>query len=306
MRRVIFFLILAVIILPTLAHAQTAVDKTIWHLLPERQGLVSVSYLYDTRAAVENNPGTLSYNDVRVNGMFPIPLGESFVLAPGIRFNWHNFRLHDITNYLNQNTVNLYNIGVSLDGFITFGDRWILDLNVSPMIASDLKSMGRRDWQFVGYALAGWAFSDSASLLFGVAATKEFWRYLPVPLVGFVVRPEDSFFSFETVLPQYIRADFRVAKFLKLFAQGEFEGFVWDIKGSGNVPDHFGKLIDTRAGAGLRFLVTRGFEIETWGGVNPYRKLHFANNAANEITERIRTGFFAQASLIITPEMFSR
>ncbi|HPQ81813.1 MAG TPA: DUF6268 family outer membrane beta-barrel protein [bacterium] len=301
-----FLSVSAILLTAATAPAQSSFEKRIWRLLPERAGLVSVQYLYDGRSSVkESPPGKLSYHDVRVRGMAPIPLCDSFVFAPGASFDLHHFRLHDVTDYLNRNTVNLYTISLSLDAMFTFGEDWILDVNVTPTVASDLKKMGRHDWQFPGFIMAGWAFSDSAALLFGIAGSKEFWTYMPYPMLGFVIRPEGSFFSFESVLPSYVRADFKVASFMKLFLQGEFEGFVWDLKGDAAMPEHFAKLIDTRAGGGARFIVTEGLEIEVWGGVNPYRKLHFADRTSTEVTSRLGVGWFAQAGIIITPAMFS-
>jgi hypothetical protein len=61
------------------------------------------------------------------------------------------------------------------------------------------------------------------------------------------------------VLPSYIRADFKVADFCKLFIQGDYEGSVWNIEGYGSVHNHYGKYMDTHAGAGVRFKLISNF-----------------------------------------------
>lgn len=282
-------------------------DKKILRLVPKSNGIAKLGYTYNSRSDIKDGVGAFSLHRLDFKGRVPIKIADNFVFAPGVVFDLHYFRFHDVTNYLNQSSLNLYDIGATFDGYLTFGDNWMLDINFTPVISSDLKSLGRKDFQFQTYALAGWAFSDSASFLFGVAVNKsQFWRYLPYPVVGFVVRPVDSFFELEMVLPSYIRADFKVADFCKLFIQGDFEGSVWNIKGDGSVPDHYGKYMDTHAGAGARFKVIRGLELEVWGGVNPYRKVEFLDNSGQTAQRRLDLGYFGAANVIITPEMFAR
>ena len=275
-------------------------------LLPQRDGMIKLGYTYNSDADVRNEPGSFAIHMIRFKGHVPIPLGDNIVFAPGVLFDLHHFRLHNTVNYLNQNTLNAYDVGPSLNALIRFGQNWMLDLNFTPLISSDLKGFGKNDLQFMGYALAGWAFSEHASFLFGVAVNKEFWRYLPIPVIGFVVRPRGSFFAFEAMLPRYLRFDFTVASFCTLFLQGDFEGDVWYIRGDGTVPDHFGKLMDTHAGAGARFTIIDGLGIEVWGGVNPFRRIQFKDRAGLIVKRRVDRAFFGQANLIITPEIFKR
>ena len=97
--------------------------------------------------------------------------------------------------------------------------------------------------------------------------------------------------------------DFRIASFVELFAQGEFEGFVWNVHADSKVPDHFMKMYDTHVGAGANFKVYKGIHIEAWGGINPYRKYHYTNMAGVEGNVRQKLGYFAKAAIVITPEL---
>ena len=299
-------IVLVTILFASLCHAAED-ENRIWRLAPKRNGIAKLGYAYNSRSNVRNSPGELALHSLDFNGRAPIKLTDNFVFAPGVLFNLHYFPFYNMTNYLNQQTLSLYDVGPTLDGYITFNENWMLDLNFTPLISSDLKEFGRNDFQFRSYALAGWAFSDSASFIFGIAANKnQFWRYLPYPVIGFVVRQEGSFFELETILPSYIRADFKVADFCKLFIQSDYEGSVWYVRGDGAVPNHFGKYIDTRAGAGARFKALNGLEIEAWGGVNPYRRVEFMDNTGQTTERRLDLGLFGAANVIITPELFAK
>jgi len=274
--------------------------------MPERDGIVKLGYTYTSDADVRSEPGSFAIHMLRFDGRVPIPIGDDIVFAPGVVFDLHHFRLHNTINYLDQNSLNAYDVGPTLGAVIKFDRNWMLALNFTPLISSDMKGLTGNDFQFKGYGMAGWAFSDSASFIFGVAVNKDFWRYLPIPIIGFVVRPEGSFFAFETVLPKYLRVDFRVASFCKLFVQGEYEGDVWYIRGDGTVPNHFGKLMEVHTGAGARFTIIEGLEIEAWGGIDPYRRVSFKDRAGLTIERRIDHAFFGEANIIITPKIFRR
>ncbi len=278
-------------------------ERRIWRLMPEMNGFAHIDYTYDSKSALKNAPGQdISTHVIDVGGTVPIPISEHFAMGVGARSFMHHFRLHNVTNYVPGNSITGYYIGLVLDGFITLNDNWVLDVNFQPAISSDLKSIDSHDFQYPGGIVAGWAFSDISALFFGVFVSKEFWTYMPYPILGFVVRPE-NFFEFETILPQYIRANFRVADFCRLFIEGDFEGFVWDVKSRGGVPDHFVKLMDTHAGAGADFEIVKGVHFEMWGGIIPYRKMEFADRAGNAFTSRQKLGWFVKGGLVFTAEL---
>jgi len=303
---VVLVVVTSILTFSTPSHSAEREIKRISRLVPKRNGMIMLGYAYNSDADVRNEPGSFSIQMIRFRGHVPIPLFDNIVFAPGALFDLHHFRLHNTVNYLNQNTLNGYDTGPVLAAVMRFGEDWMLNLNFTPMVSSDMKGFGWKDIQFTGYGLAGWAFSDSASFLFGLAVNKEFWRYLPIPILGFVIRPEGSFFEAEAVLPHYIRADFKVADFCKLFIQGEYEGDVWYIRGDGTVPNHFGKLMESHTGAGARFTVVKGVEIEAWGGVNPFRRVSFKDTAGLTVKERVNMAFFGEANIILTPAIFRR
>ncbi len=291
--------------LPLDAVARTK-TKRIERLLPERDGMIKLGYTYSTDANVENEPGSFSLHVLKFKGGLPIPLGENAAFIPGVTFDWYRFDLDDTVNYLQQNSLDVYTLGPTFDAYVGLSDNWMLAFNFMPLIASDLKGLGWNDILFRGYGLAGWAFSEHASFLFGIAVNNEFWRYLPIPVIGFVVRPKDSFFSLETLVPAYLRTDFRVASWCKLFLQAEFEGDVWWVRGDGSVPDHHGKFMDLATGAGARFKIIKGLELEAWGGVNPFRRVEFKDRNGQIVTQKIEKAYFAEANLVITPELFGK
>lgn len=92
----------------------------------------------------------------------------------------------------------------------------------------------------------------------------------------------------------------------RLIIQGEFEGDVWYMRGNGGIPNHHGKFMDTHAGAGARFTVYRGIDIEAWGGVNPYRKADFRDVTGQTLARRLNMAYFGEGNIIITPEIFGK
>lgn len=308
MKRITLLLaIVALINIPALSHAQDEDQPRISRLVPERGTMPHITYTYNHRSAFDDAPGAaVTLHALDAGGMYPIPITNRFILGAGVKYYLHHFRLHNVTDYYNTSSINVHNIGLPLDAIFIFGEDWFLNVNFTPTLSSDLKEFSGHDFQFIGSAAAGWAFHDAASLIFGVAVSKEFWQYYPFPVLGLVVRPEGSFFDLETVLPSYIRLNFQVASFVKLFAQGEFEGFVWDMKGDGAVPNHFMKMIDTHAGAGAEFKIIDGLVIEIWGGANPYREVEYRDRTGQKFKTRQKVGFFAESGISITPELFTR
>jgi hypothetical protein len=272
---------------------------------PTRHGLMHLSYGYNHYSAFNNAPGEkVAYHDIDFRAMFPVVTTTQFAFLLGAKYDLHHFRLNNVTNYFTGDSKNAHMISLLMDGAFFFGDDWMLNLSFIPTISSDLKGIGSHDFQWLGGVIAGWIFSDSASMLFGIYASKEFWEYYPVPILGFIVRPEGSFFDMEVILPQYMRFNFKVADFCKLFAQGEFDGYVWDVEGDGTVPDHFLKMIDTHAGAGAKFKIIPGLFIEVWGGINPYRKYEFRDRANAEFKSRQKVGWFAETTISLGQDLF--
>ena len=303
MKRILILFVL--LLVPSVSFAQVAGGETILSLMPEEKGLINLDYTYSHKAPFRNYPNEkVGSFGIKLNGSIPVQLSDNVYLGLGADYYLHYFRLYNITNYLPENGIYVHNVGPMLDCFIVLNDSWVLDVNFSPTIASDLKEFSGHDIQLNGFVLAGWAFADSASLLFGIGASKEFWTYLPYPLLGFVFRPEDSFFEAEAVLPSYARANFKIIDMVRLFIKADFEGFVWDVKGEAGVPNHFMKFIDTHLGAGVSVRIFEGFFWDTWGGANPYRKYHYRDRTGQAFTERQKIGFFFRTSLTLTPKIF--
>jgi len=288
------------------ASAEEKPVPRIMRLLPERDGMIKLGYTYTTDADVENEPGSFSLHVIKFKGGFPIPIGENAAFIPGVTTDMYRFDLDNVVNYLPQNSLTVYTLGPTFDAFVGLSDNWMLAFNFMPLISSDLKGFGYNDLLFRGYGLAAWAFSEHASFLFGIAVNNEFWRYLPIPVIGFVVRPENSFFSLETLIPAYLRTDFKVASWCKLFLQAEFEGDVWYVRGDNTVPNHHGKFMDLATGGGARFRIIKGLELEAWGGVNPFRRVEFRDRNGQKVTQEIEKAYFAEANLIITPALFGK
>ncbi len=291
--------------IPVLTHANEA-NKRVWSLMPEKGGIAHISYAYNHKSDLKDSAtnGRVGIQAVDVAAQVPIPITENFFIAPGAQYYLHHFMFDNITDYVDSSSINAHIITINLDAILTLNENWLLDVNFAPTISSDLKSMGRHDFQFPGRVLAVWAFNDIASMLFGVQLSKEFWTYLPTPILGFIVRPKNSFFKLEAILPAYVRMDFRVASFIELFTMAEFEGFVWNVHADSKVPDHFMKMYDTHVGAGANFRVYKGIHVEAWGGVNPYRKYHYTNMARVEGNVRQKLGYFAKATVVITSKLF--
>lgn len=276
-------------------------------LYPFRYELAHLRYSYSARADFVNAPGEgVSYHTIDFGGSIPIPITENYLFTVGTKFYLYHFRLHNVTNYYDKSGGNVYFIGLPLSNTFFFGDSWMLDISFMPAISSDLKDVGMHDFQWLGGIVASYIFHDSASFFFGVYATKEFWEYYPIPIIGFIVRPKDSFFDMEVLLPQYVRFNFEVASFCKLFLQGEYYGFVWDMEEqtSSGVPDHMLKFADTQVGAGAKFRPVKGFYIEVIGGVHPYRKYDYANRANQQFNSRQKLGWFAGMTLSIGKQLF--
>ncbi len=306
MKRLVSSATIALLALIATAAPVHAKDR-IGGLLPELRGLAHVNYTYDSSTALKNSPTEkISYHEIDAGGHIPIPITERVYFTPGLKFNLHHFILNNVTNYIPNNSRNAYFINLQLDALAFLSDNWFFSAGFWPTLSSDLKDIGSHDLQWLGQATAAWAFSDSASLIFGVFVSKQFWIYFPVPLVGFVVRPKGaaSFFELETILPQYLRMNFRVASFCRLFLKGEFEGFQWDVKGGGGIPNHFLEMMEIRTGAGVGFTPIKGLDIELWGGVNPFRKYRFRDRANNSFSSQQKMSWFANGGIVIHPELF--
>lgn len=306
MKRILAALMLVSIILGTSTAWGAQDDRRIMNLMPEHNGFAHVSYSYNNPSEVKKAPGEkVGYHEIDVGGAVPIPITDNFIFSIGAQYYLHHYRLKNVTNYYNQNSGNVHFISLPMDAIFIFGDNWTLDVNFSPSLSSDLHEISTHDFQFLGGVIAGWAFSDIASLFFGVYVSKEFWVYLPYPIIGFVVRP-GNFFELETVLPQYLRMNFKVADFAKLFLQGEFEGFVWDMEAEDTVPEHFLYFIDTRVGGGVSFKIIDGVEWEFWGGINPYREIKFRDRADQPFDSEQKMSWFAKTTISLTPALFKR
>lgn len=311
MKKIIFsvLVLIAVAVVPLLSHAQFYNDgRRIMNLLPERDGVAYFRYSYNNQASFNAAPGQeVEYHVFDLAGSYPFAVSDDIFLGAGVSYDLHYFRLHNVTNYLTDSSIFVHTIGVPLDAVFVLSNDWILDVNATPMLASDLENINSgRDFQIYGHVLAGWAFADSASIFLGVAVGKMFWEYLPYPLLGFVYRPEYGFFNMEAMLPNYIRFNFDVLHYLTLFAQGEFKGYVWDVTNNGTVPNHFMKMYDSHAGAGANFKVLDGINMEVWGGINPYRKYNYRDRLGNSFNTRQNLNYFVEAKVSLTADLFMR
>jgi hypothetical protein len=309
MRRLLAAIIVLVVVL-TSAQAFSWYDRETSErsdlFFPARYELMHLRYAYSAASDLKESPGeSVSYHMLNAGALYPVPITPHYVFSAGVNFYLYNFRLHNVTNYYNKNSGNVYFIGVPLSNTFFFGDNWMLDVTFMPALSSDLHDIGLHDFQWLGGVLASWIFSDIASMQFGVYASKEFWQYYPIPVLGFIVRPK-SFFDMEVLLPQYLRLNFAVASFCKLFVQGEYFGFVWDMEqeNSSGVPEHFLKFADVQVGAGAKFRPVKGFYIEVGGGVHPYRKYDFATRNNTQFNSRQKFGWYAETTFSFGEELF--
>lgn len=307
MRKKIYISILVFVslILARTSFADKMYGNIAADLMPVEGGLFHVTGRYDHKSPYERNSDQkLAFASVDVGGLAPLAISDSFTFGLGARYYLHHIRFSGVTNYYNKSGINLHDVSVSVNGIIFPGSDWFLDMNFTPMVASDLHDINWRDFQFTGYILAGWAFNDSSAFLFGVRADKAFWRYLPYPLMGLVIRSEDSFFDAEAILPQYIRVNFKLSRIVTVFAKGVYEGFVWNMGKEGPVDKHYLKLADSLVGAGVRIKIIDGLLFEALIGGEPYRKILYTDALGNNYTTRIKPGFCAETSLVLTPEIF--
>ncbi len=312
MRRLLTFLT-ALMILASSAEANAWFDRLKSDrqslFFPSRYELAHLRYSYSHEAKLKEAPNEgVSYHTIDFGGTLPIPINDNYVFSVGLKYYLYHFMLDNVTNYYDKSSGNMHFIGLSLSNTLFFGENWMLDFTFMPALSSDLHEISSHDFQYLGGVVASWIFSDSASLIFGVYTSKEFWEYYPIPVLGFMVRPPGSWFDAEILLPQYMRFNFTVADFCKLFVQAEYYGFTWDMEAeaSSGVPEHFLKFADIQTGAGAKFRLIPGLYLEVSGGVHPYRKYDFATRNNTRFNSRQKFGWFAGATVSIGHELFVR
>jgi hypothetical protein len=299
--------ILITLLMSSVATAKSDGDKeaantTIVSRLLPLPAPIMISFDIAMDATLEDAPGGLSLSASRAQARAILPFyrHSSGMLVVGIDYRFTRLDLTTENASAAELDVNAHNLGFVLGLVQRFGQRWQLNVQARPALATDFDGVTSKDFVMNGAVSATWAFSDSASLTFGVLANKLLGEYRPLPLLGLVWRPQGSRFFLEALFPMTLTVGFRPLESLTVYAHGALNGDAWHIKAAlGN--SYFMQHLRIAAGSGIDWRLVGSLALRIIGGISPVGRVIIRNQQGTEIDSALGLAPTFSASLALVP-----
>ena len=178
------FLIFAIVTLSTLSYSQKYID------------LVKFDYAISSPSSYDTSDAEVNLQEVNGDLTLPIVINDNTAFLTGITYeltkgSFNPFRENE----------SVTGITLKLGANISHNDRWSGTYMVLPKISSDLKKIGKDDFQIGGVALMKYTKSDHFNYKFGLYANTELFSTFLVPILGFYYLSPNDKFEAKVLLP---------------------------------------------------------------------------------------------------------
>jgi hypothetical protein len=144
----------------------------------------------------------------------PIVLKEDYVFLTGFTFGSSSASVSSE----NDNVSSVYTVLLKLGANIKHTEKWTGTYLFMPKLSSDLKKIGREDFQFGGLVLFDYARRPKFKYRFGLYYNSELFGPYFVPLFGIYYKSHSNKFEINATLPVWLDLNYRFATWFRLGA----------------------------------------------------------------------------------------
>ena len=272
--------------------------------------LIKVESTYFPKQPIEGSPLDGKIDIWEWNGQLAIPQ----VLNSKKTILIHNLAYSNVRADIESNSVLLdseltkfyHTISYRLDYVQTLSPKWILTLNLKPLLASDFEeALSGDDFLFQGTALAIKSQNEQFSYGFGFAYTTRFGRPLTIP--GGMLKYTTSKMNFELWFPDNMLLMYNTHKPFQYGIKAEIDGGLFN--NSNNLLSSVNSIIDQTGysriniGPAIIMKLKSGININLLGGIAIARRLEFIDIDENIFDSTPETGPFFRFGLSYSPKI---
>lgn len=178
---------------------------------------VKLEYLVGGSPAFKDTTGNGSFNEFIADATIPIPLSDQINLITGFIFEDISTR---VVSGADKISLNGYTLKLGLNK--TFSDNWSANFILLPKLSSDMKEIGRKDFQVGAFILFKNDIALNKNFKYGLYTNTELFGPFFVPILGYYKKTGKTEISL--LLP--INADINRSIHSNLSIGANFTGFV--------------------------------------------------------------------------------
>ena len=179
------------------------------------QNYVDLAKFYYANTPLNKFDSTNAETRVQEMGLdvnLPIVLKEDYVFVTGFTFGSSSARVSTI----NEDISSVYTVLLKLGMNIKHNDKWTGTYLFLPKLSSDLKMVGREDFQFGGYILMDYKKRDKLNYRLGLYYNSELFGPYFVPLIGLYYKSNNDKFEINATLPVWTDLNYRLASWFRI------------------------------------------------------------------------------------------
>lgn len=193
MKSLLFISIL--LISTTLSFSQNYID------------LVKFDYAISSPSSYDTSSAVVNLREMNGDFTLPIVINEKSTFLTGITYELTSGSFNP-----NRDKESVTGITLKLGANLKHSDKWSGTYMLLPKVSSDLKKIGKDDFQLGGVALMKYAKSDHFNYKFGLYANTELFSTFLVPILGFYYLSPNDKFEAKVLLPLAVDLNYSVTK----------------------------------------------------------------------------------------------
>ena len=179
------------------------------------QNYVDLAKIWYANTPLNQFDSTEAETRVREFGMdvnLPIVLKERYTFLTGFTFGSSSARVSSE----NDDISSVYTVLLKLGMNINHSEKWTGTYLFMPKLSSDLKKIGRDDFQFGGLVLIDYKKREKFKYRFGLYYNSELFGPYFVPLFGLYYMSDNDKFEINATLPVWVDFNYRFATWFRL------------------------------------------------------------------------------------------
>ena len=160
----------------------------------------------------DSSEATTRVQEFGLDVNLPIVLKKDYVFLTGFTFGSSSARVSS----LNEDVSSVYTVLLKVGMNIKHNDKWTGTYMFMPKLSSDLKKIGREDFQFGGLVLFDYSKRAKFKYRFGLYYNSELFGPYFVPLFGIYYKSNNDKFEINATLPVWADLNYRLANWFKV------------------------------------------------------------------------------------------